>query len=647
MARNRRELQDQGDAALVELARADDTEAFAVLWQRHAAAGGAAARQFASIADPDDVVSEAYLRILRALQNGGGPTESFRPYLYRTIRNVALDWRDKTNSVSLELMPELEDADSDPEVVTAERGIAVRAFRTLPSRWQAVLWYLEVEGMDPAEVAPLLQLTPNAVSALAVRAREGLKKAWLQAHVSEVPVPPGCRWTTDRVGQYTRGALTPRARARFDRHLETCERCTLLVEEVDGLRGSLAGILLPTVLGGAAGAGLLAQFHSGQPTPPHSADAARVSGPQAAIIAGAAVLAVAAITGGAMAANSIWQPDAAPAIVDQQPKTPPAVDRTPIPPPTSTPTAPAPPPPTVVPEPPRVPLPPLKPDPPVTPPDLTAPSAPSLLGPADGTLTNDPRPEFSGTGEPGARIDVLRADPVTGELLPVASTTVDQGGGWAVSPADALPEGQHAIRITQVDAAGNRSAADERSLQVDTVALVPQLDALPPQPMLLLPDITGAGEPGALVEVRDNLGVLLGRASAGPDGSWSLPLPDPRRDGATLSAAQTDPAGNQSPWSPATPGLVFDRPSIPSPVTGSTVPSTAGSTVVQIALAGHEGMHVEVLVDGVSTGNVHTLESTPIVRVTAPLGDGPHTLAVRYVDGGAVGSLTEITFVIS
>ena len=42
-----------------------------------------------------------------------------------------------------------------------------------------VLWHTEVEGQRPAEVAPLLGMSPNSVSALAYRAREGLRQAFV------------------------------------------------------------------------------------------------------------------------------------------------------------------------------------------------------------------------------------------------------------------------------------------------------------------------------------------------------------------------------------------------------------------------------------------------------------------------------------
>jgi hypothetical protein len=269
--------------------------------------------------------------------------------------------------------------------------------------------------------------------------------------------------------------------------------------------------------------------------------------------------------------------------------------------------------------------------------------------PADGALTGNPRPLFTGTGEPGARVEVHNVDPATGALSTITSATVDPTGHWAASPSLALSDGPHTIHTSQVDPAGNRSPDDVRTIAVDTIALAPVLDSLPSQPLVFLPNLTGTAEPGASVSLRDELGAVLGTALSGADGRWTIPLPDPGRDGATVSARQTDLAGNTSSWSAASSALTFDRPSILSPAPDATIPSTAGSTIVQIELAGQTGMQVEVFVDGLSTGNVHTLESTPISRVTVPLGDGLHTLGVRYIDpvAGTAGSLNTIPFTIT
>lgn len=302
------------DPALAELTRAGDTEAFGELWRRHVGAGIMAARQFASIADPQDIASEAYLRILRAVQNGGGPHEAFRPYLYRTIRNIAMDWRARASSVALDETEELLDPSPSPETTVLENAVTAKAFEQLPERWRAVLWYLEVEGMSPTEAAPILGLSPNATSVLAGRAHEGFKKAWLQAHVNDRSVPADCQWTTERMGGYVRRGLTRRSGARFDRHLDECERCALLAHEIGDLGGQLASVVLPVLLGSGAGSLLLGQLRD---------QAASVT---AASIAPLAVPVGSAVLRGAAAVVIASGALLAPAAVEQPPQPPTATE---------------------------------------------------------------------------------------------------------------------------------------------------------------------------------------------------------------------------------------------------------------------------------------------------------------------------------
>lgn len=622
MAPNPNDLPAHGDAALAELARAGIADAFAELWSRHVGAGTVAARQFASIADADDIVSEAYLRIFRAMQRGGGPHEAFRPYLYRTIRNIALDWRSKHIAVSLDDTPELEQPDSDPQITVLENVVTARAFASIPERWQAVLWYLDVEAMSPADAAPLVGLSPNATSALAVRAREGFKKAWLQAHVSDLTVPPACRWTTDRMAQYSRRTLSPRARARFDRHLEECARCSILVEELDHLQGHLASVLLPAALGAGAGGALLAQLPSSRaPAGP------RVSTAQKALAAGAGVVALVLAASGALAITGQWDPGVPPVTVDADDSstTPPAssaspgqspVPSTPMPPEADEPSDPPAPPPGS-PKPPR---------------DVTPPAAPALTDPVDGMLTSLAQPAFSGAGDPGAQVDIHRVDTVTGTLVHVASSRVGADGRWTAVAEQPIPDGTHVLSVTQTDPAGNRSPATLRSITVDTVALAPVVNAVPSATLFYLPDVTGTAEPGAVVSLRDETGATIATTTADADGLWAVALADPHRDSVSVSASQRDAAANVSPWSAPSATITFDLPEFASPVEGAFIASTGGSTVVQVELAGVEDMQVQVFIDGAGTGNLHTLESGPIARVTPPLADGAHTLGVRYFD---------------
>ncbi len=122
-------------------------------------------------------MQEAYARIFPSIVKGGGPTGSFRAYLFTSIRNTAAGWgraRRKTPIDELELVPD-PDAEAHATDEALDRSLTHRAFRSLPTRWQEVLWYTEIEQMKPAEVAPLLGMKATAVAQLAFRAREGVR----------------------------------------------------------------------------------------------------------------------------------------------------------------------------------------------------------------------------------------------------------------------------------------------------------------------------------------------------------------------------------------------------------------------------------------------------------------------------------------
>ncbi|MGX5680836.1 sigma-70 family RNA polymerase sigma factor [Schumannella luteola] len=251
------------DEALIEEARAGSERAFAELWRRHYRAGIRVAHQFTTL-DADDVVSEAFTRIFKTTRAGGGPTGAFRPYLYTCIRNVASTWGAASHDIAVDDLELFEDPTTlvDPAADALDRTLTARAFRSLPERWQTVLWYTEVEGMDPHEVAPVLGMTANGVAALSYRAREGLRKAWLQAHISDATASGECRWALSKLADHARQSLGARDEERIVFHLQTCTKCAIISEEVDEVGSRLASVLMPILLGGAAGGTLLASLNA-------------------------------------------------------------------------------------------------------------------------------------------------------------------------------------------------------------------------------------------------------------------------------------------------------------------------------------------------------------------------------------------------
>src|SRR6478735_2318748 len=248
------------DPELITRVRAGDRQAFGELYKRHSGPATSLARQFArSASESDDLVSESFARVLDNLLAGKGPDTAFRAYLFTTIRHTAYDRTRKDKR--LQFTDDMTTHDvavigADPVLAKMESGLVATAFAQLPERWQAVLWHTQVEGETPAQVGALLGMAPGAVSSLAFRAREGLREAYLQAHLAETAAEK-CRSTVERLGTWTRGGLSKREKAQVDAHLETCERCRALAAELEEVNHGLRGLLAPLLLGGAA-AGYLA-----------------------------------------------------------------------------------------------------------------------------------------------------------------------------------------------------------------------------------------------------------------------------------------------------------------------------------------------------------------------------------------------------
>src|SRR5690348_7788080 len=197
---------------------------------------------------------------------GGGPDHAFRPYLLAAVRNLANDWIAARRRVTVIGDLDEEAGDRSAPLISgfsgdaateaearAEARLIVRAFSRLPERWRAVLWQLEVEGKAPAEVAPVFGLSGNGVSALAMRAREGLRQAYLREHIGR-NIPPSCRAYAEDLGAGTRGRLSPRRQAAMQDHLGHCPACQDLFTELSELNRKLGTILAPIALAGTSAA---------------------------------------------------------------------------------------------------------------------------------------------------------------------------------------------------------------------------------------------------------------------------------------------------------------------------------------------------------------------------------------------------------
>ncbi|WDY57213.1 BapA/Bap/LapF family large adhesin [Pseudomonas sp. PSKL.D1] len=253
----------------------------------------------------------------------------------------------------------------------------------------------------------------------------------------------------------------------------------------------------------------------------------------------------------------------------------------------------------------------------VTAPDITAPDTPSEL-----TL-NASGTTLTGRGEAGTTVEVRDSN---GNVI--ATGTVGPDGTFALTLDPPAADGS-ALQVVLTDAAGNASQPGQVTYQ--------DLQA-PAQPTdLALADgttLTGRGEPGATVQVRDANGTVIGTAVVGPNGDFSLTLTPAQANGETLDVRLTDAAGNTS--SP----FEFVAPDTTPPADVSDI--AVGNSGQLLSGRGEAGATVEVRDangDVIGTGVV-SASGTFIISLAPSVQTGAQ-LSVTQTDpsGNASGSV--------
>ena len=121
--------------------------------------------------DADDIVQEAFLRMLRA----DVPTddeEHLRRYLYRVASNLIVDrWRHRRHEQGEDVMPEQVSARPRYE----DDAAVAKVFGELKSRDRALLWLAYVEGESHEEIASSLGVGRRGVKVMLFRARRRLR----------------------------------------------------------------------------------------------------------------------------------------------------------------------------------------------------------------------------------------------------------------------------------------------------------------------------------------------------------------------------------------------------------------------------------------------------------------------------------------
>ncbi|MGE3281273.1 MAG: Ig-like domain-containing protein [Alphaproteobacteria bacterium] len=191
---------------------------------------------------------------------------------------------------------------------------------------------------------------------------------------------------------------------------------------------------------------------------------------------------------------------------------------------------------------------------------------------SDGITSN---PTIKGTGEVNTVVAIKQGDAVLG------TTTADSTGAWSFTPTG-LADGAHMLTATQTDLAGNTGTATlsftlDKTPPVVSIALVSDTGSSSNDGVTSDPAVKGVGQANTVVTVKEG-GTVLGTTTADGTGAWSF-TPSGLADGAhTLTATQTDLAGNTG-----TATLNFTLDSAPA---SSALVGTEGNDIPTGALVG-------------------------------------------------------------
>ena len=276
-------------------------------------------------------------------------------------------------------------------------------------------------------------------------------------------------------------------------------------------------------------------------------------------------------------------------------------------------------------------------------------------------VTDDTRPQISGTAKAGSTVTIMDGSNVLG------TTTAGADGTWSFTPSVDLGRGDHTFTATAKDPMGNESSSSSWTVTIDTDAPVkPTIDAAlddvgSVQGALSngsstddpTPTLSGKAEAGSTVKIYDQNG-LLGEVTAKADGTWSFsPVAKLPEGEHRFHVTATDRAGNTSAASDDfVLNLDFTAPDA-SKVSITDVVDDFGSVTGTIASGGKTDDNTPLIKGtGAEPGNTITVyngdkvigtakvqaDGTWELQVTKALPDGTYNLTVKETD--SVGNTT-------
>lgn len=272
-------------------------------------------------------------------------------------------------------------------------------------------------------------------------------------------------------------------------------------------------------------------------------------------------------------------------------------------------------------------------------------------------LTNLTAPTVAGTAAAGSSVTLYDG------AVSLGTVTANGQGNWEIATSG-LTAGAHTLTARAIDAAGNTSLSSAAfTVTVDTSASAPTGLTLATasdsgvtgdsRTNLTTPSVTGAGEAFNIVLLYEG-STLLGQATAGADGNWTVASSALTGGDHTLTARAVDQAGNTSVASGGfTVNIDLTAPNAPGALVLNSDSGTPGDNRTQVAapvIAGtaEAGSTVRLYEGGTLLGTGTADLSTGAWTITSSsLAEGDHTLTARAVDTAGNTGAASASFAIT
>ena len=179
------------DTQLLHLIRAGDPGALSALFERYQRLGLTVARRTGlNPHDAEEAASDAWVAVVRQVAKGAGPTDHFRGYLTRAVRNAAITrWRhlqhtERVATLHSEYLKRIVEI-ADEHQNTLDRLVPdprvewiALALRDLTPGMRAILVRAWLDEAPLALIASELKITPGVAAARVYRARKALTRQY-------------------------------------------------------------------------------------------------------------------------------------------------------------------------------------------------------------------------------------------------------------------------------------------------------------------------------------------------------------------------------------------------------------------------------------------------------------------------------------